>query len=116
MNPGELKHRIRIQKKTKSIDNKGHPVETWVDFGATQDRPEVFRWAKWVWLHGNEFYAAAAAMSKATANITIRYIPNLTPDMSVLYKGKRYGILPPIDNIREENKVITFKVYTIEAG
>jgi SPP1 family predicted phage head-tail adaptor len=114
INPGELNCRIRIQKKVKSINEKGQPIETWKDLGATTEKPEVPHWARWAWLHGSEFYAAAAIQSKSVADVTIRYIPGMTPDMIILYKNKRYGILAPIDNIREENKYITFKVYIVE--
>ena len=114
INPGEFSHRIRIQKKVKDVNSKGQPVESWKDLGATTEKPEVTRWAKWVWIHGSEFYAAAAIQSKSVADITIRYIPGMTPDMTILYKNKRYGILAPIDNMREKNKYITFKVYIVE--
>jgi SPP1 family predicted phage head-tail adaptor len=115
-NAGELKHRIRIQRKKTSKDAKGNIVTEWIDFGATAEKPEVYRWAKWVWLHGDEFYSASAIQSKVMANVTIRYVSGISEDMVILYNGKRYGILPPINNIKEENKIITFKVYTIEKG
>lgn len=112
--PEQLKHRIRIQKKINTVNEKKQPITEWRDLGYTAEKPEVNRWARWVWLHGNEFYEAAAVQSKTVATVTIRYIPGIEPNMSVLYKGKRYGILPPIDNIREENKFISFKVFIIE--
>lgn len=114
--PEQLKHRIRIQKKVTTRNEKLQPITDWQDVGYTIEKPEVFRWAKWVWLHGNEFFSAAAVESKTVADVTIRYIPNITADMSILYKDKRYGILPPVNNINEENKFITFKVFIIEPG
>ena len=114
--PEQLKHRIRIQRKVKTTNDKKQPITDWQDVGYKPEKPEVKRWAKWVWLHGKEFFSAAATQSKTVADVTIRYMPGLEPDMSILYKGKRYGILPPIDNIREENKFLTFKVFIIEPG
>lgn len=117
LRPEELDKRIRIQyKKVITPKETGKPVETWVDLGATPEKPVIYRWAKWEWLHGNEFWQAAAVQSKAVAQVTIRYVDGVLPDMDVIFKDNRYHILPPIDNIRECNRYITFKVYTVESG
>lgn len=117
MNPGELNKRIRIQRQKVITDiEEGLPKKKWIDLGTESEQEEIFRWAKWEWLHGNEFWKAAAINSKVVAQVTIRYIKSLKPDMRILFKGEAYSILPPIDNIREKDAYITFKVFTVESG
>lgn len=117
MNPGEFNKRVRVQKKEVVTNlETGLSAEAWPDLGATPDKPEVYRWAKWEWMHGSEFWKAAAVNSKVVAQVTMRYIKGIQPDMRVMYKDEYYQILPPINNIRERNAYISFKVSTVESG
>jgi SPP1 family predicted phage head-tail adaptor len=112
----ELKQRIRIREKTNGITEKGHPTTSWQDFGAKTPGEQVFRYAKWQWLHGNEFFQAAAVNAGVVAEVSINYVKGLKPDMRVIYKDVEYEILPPLDNILEKNRFIVFKVRSIEGG
>jgi SPP1 family predicted phage head-tail adaptor len=114
----ELRKKIRIQFKAepREKDQDGFSVEKWQDLGASSPEQIIFRSAKWQWLHGSEFWKAQAIQSKAIAEVTIRYVSGIAPDMRVLYKGKPYNIIPPIDNILEQNRFIAFKVEIVEGG
>jgi SPP1 family predicted phage head-tail adaptor len=109
----DLNVKIRIQYKTTAKNDNGFPVETWHDLGGVNPGDVIIRWAKWQWLHGSEFWAAAAVQSEVAAEVTIRYVSGITPDMRVLYKDKAYEIIPPIDNVLEQNRFIVFKVKAV---
>ena len=113
----DLNAQIRIQYKITTKDADGFPITVWRDLGSdgipTEEKP---RWAKWQWVHGSEYFQAAAVQSKAVAEVTIRYLSGVLPNMRVLYKDKAYNILPPIDNVLERKRYIVFKVEGIEEG
>ena len=114
----DLNVQICIQHKTTGKDADGFPVTIWRDLGSDDNNPTKTtpRWAKWQWIHGSEYFQAAAVQSKAVAEVTIRYIAGVQPNMRVLYQDKAYNILPPIDNVLERNRFLVFKVETIEEG
>ena len=106
MNPGELRHRIKLQKLETRVNENGFEEEMWID------HKEV--WASIKNLHGREYFEAAAVQKENTVKFTIRYLPGLDTSMKLLFKDKHYNITS-IDNIRYENKLIEIKALEVDS-
>lgn len=104
MNPGELKHRITIQKLTTTVNANGFEVEEWAEHETV--------WAAASNLHGREYYAAAAVQAENTVKFTIRYIAGLDTSMQILFQDKQYNITA-IDNIKYQNRFIEIKALEV---
>jgi SPP1 family predicted phage head-tail adaptor len=89
MNPGELRHRITIQKLVNTQDTFGQPVEQWSDV--------VTVWASVNPIVGKEFFAAETVNSEVSHKIRIRYKQNITPDMRIKFKDRYFSIQSVID-------------------
>ena len=63
-------------------------------------------WADIRTMQGREFYAAATVARIGMSRFIIRYIPGITQDMKIEFKGKLYN-LESIENDDEQNKTIT---------
>ena len=106
MNPGELRHRITLQKFTTTVNENGFEEESWIDFKTV--------WASVSNLHGKEYFEAAAVQKENIVKFIIRYLPGINNSMKILFKGKSYNIIQ-IDNIRYENKFIEIKAMEVDS-
>ena len=106
MNPGELRHRITLQKFTTTVNENGFEEEKWIDFKTV--------WASVSNLHGREYFEAAAVQKENTVKFTVRYIKDLDTSMKILFRNKQYNIIQ-IDNIRYENKYIEIKGVEVDS-
>jgi SPP1 family predicted phage head-tail adaptor len=95
MNPGELRHRITIQKLVNTQDTFGQPLEQWPNV--------VTVWASVKPIVGKEFFAAETVNSEVTHKIKIRYRAGITPDMRVKFKNRYFQIIGPPINYKELN-------------
>lgn len=106
MNPGELRHRIKLQKLETVVNENGFEDEKWINHKTL--------WASIKNLHGREYFQAAAVQKENTVKFTIRYVPGLDTSMKILFEGKYYDITQ-IDNIRYENKYIEIKGVEVDS-
>lgn len=85
LDPGELRHRITIQRPVVAQDpTTGANTTNWVNVAedvAAKIRPSSVR----------EFVAAQAMQSQVTASIVIRYRTGLTAQMRILHGSKIYN-------------------------
>jgi SPP1 family predicted phage head-tail adaptor len=85
LDPGELRHRITIQRPVMQQDPvTGELTTNWVAVAtniAAAIKPSSVR----------EFVAAQAMQSQVTARIVIRYRPGLTAQMRILHGAKIYN-------------------------
>jgi len=107
MNPGELRHRITLQKKITTTNENGFNVESWEDVKTL--------WAAATNLHGREYFAAAAVQAENTVKFTIRYLEGIDESMRILFQGRHYNITS-IDNIKYQNRYLEIKALEVEAG
>jgi SPP1 family predicted phage head-tail adaptor len=63
-------------------------------------------WASVEPLKGWEHYEARKIESKATHKIIIRYLPDVTPDMKIEFKGRIFEIEGPPINPEERNEYL----------
>ena len=106
MNPGELRHRIKLQKLETRVNQNGFEEEIWIDHKTL--------WASIKNLHGREYFQAAAVQKENTVKFIIRYFDGLDTSMKILFKGKHYDITS-IDNIRYEDKNIEIKAVEVDS-
>lgn len=104
MNIGAMRHRITIQRTVPSVNENGFEEKL----------PEVYKtvWAAVSNLHGSEFFEAAQTNAENTVKFTIRYLPEVTQDMEILFQGRKYDITA-IDNIKYRNKYLEIKAVEV---
>lgn len=103
---GELCHRIKIQKFTKTYDEYNYPTETWVDHASL--------WAKITPLSTRDLIAAQAAQSETVARLKIRYRKDIDTTMRIIHKGRIYAITSPALDDPESGNV--FCTLTLSGG
>lgn len=91
----DLRHRITIQRKSRTGDGLGGFVETWADLA------EV--WAMWSPLSGSEQMRAMRTSPEQRIKAVIRWrgdasgAPYYTPADRVIYRGRTHGVVAVID-------------------
>jgi SPP1 family predicted phage head-tail adaptor len=91
MRISDLRHRITLQRKTITRDAEGNVRETWTDVATV--------WATFEPMNSRqrEFLEASAINAESYVRFRIRYRPDVTPDMRVVYDGRQFDIVEAID-------------------
>jgi SPP1 family predicted phage head-tail adaptor len=89
MNPGDLRHRVIIQRPTETKDQYKRPATGWSDFATV--------WAAVEPLRGREFLLAQNTNTELTVRVRIRYFRGVTPGMRVVYGSRIFDIQSAID-------------------
>ncbi|MMZ49680.1 Phage head-tail joining protein [compost metagenome] len=89
MNIAKLDKRVTIQRFKKTKDKEGIPTEAWIDVATV--------WAAVEPLRGREYFAAAAVNQERTVRFRMRYRPNITAEMRLLYERRVFDIKSVID-------------------
>lgn len=90
-----LQHRITIQKCVRVIGSDGIAEESW------QHHATV--WASIEPLRGREYLQSMTVNTEVSTRIRIRYQPDITSSMRVMYNARIYNILSVI-NLKERNR------------
>lgn len=101
MRIGSLKHKIVIQTPQHIQNSVGEPSVVWEKFS------EVFAEIKPIL--GKEYMANSGLNAEITHQITIRYLPGLTPLKRILF-GDRIFNIESVINIYENNRVMQLMV------
>lgn len=94
INPGELRHRITIQKLNNSQNEYGEASELWEDI--LNVRAGIYP------ISGKEFFAAETVNSEITHKVKIRYIEGIMPNMRIKFNNRIFSIESVI-NFQERN-------------
>lgn len=94
MNPGELRHRIIIQKQITTQDTFGEQYEEWDNITTV--------WANINPISGREFFAAESVNSEITHKVRLRYREDIKPDMRVSYKGRIFRVESVINEFEKD--------------
>lgn len=90
MNPGKLRHRVTLQEYKEVLDQYGTPIDQgWQDVATI--------WASIEPIQGREYVLLQNTQSELTTRIRIRYRPEITPAMRVLYGTRVFNIQSVID-------------------
>ena len=106
-NPGEMRTRVTLQKRTVTTGTGGFQQETWSTVATV--------WAKWINVHGSEAWNAAAREAVEPATVTIRWRSDVDLTCRILKGSAGYQIVS-IDNIQERNEYLECKVQRIAEG
>lgn len=104
---GRLRHIVTFEQRQIVIDSNGEQTEDWVGClsGATFS-------AEVMPLSGRELIAAGERMSRVSARIRMRYMPNIDPAWRVLHSSTVYNIDAIILDPDTGNRWMTLQVYT----
>lgn len=100
MNPGDLRHRITLQKYITTTNEDNFATQKWQNVATV--------WAAVENLYGREYWEAAAIQKENTVKFTIRYRTDVDQTMRIVFGGKIYNIVS-VDNIKYRNKLIEIK-------
>lgn len=84
LDPGKLRHRVRIEQLVRTIDDNGDAIEVWATLATV--------WAAIEPLSAREFVASQSVQSGVSARITIRYRSDVRPSMRLIHGSKVYQI------------------------
>lgn len=84
INPGELRHRITIQKLNNSQNEYGEVSELWEDI--LNVRAGIYP------ISGKEFFAAETVNSEISHKVKIRYIEGIMPNMRIKFNNRIFSI------------------------
>lgn len=102
MNIGQLRHRIEFQRLETIYDKAGFPQkEEYVTFQKA--------WADVNDLYGKEYWNSKQNISENITVFHTRYYKNVDADCFILFKGQRYEIIEPPDNVKYLNKELKIK-------
>lgn len=91
MNPGELRHRIKIPGPSTTIENEVGKLIL-----VAGESTSV--WAKVEPLKGREYLEAQKLRPELTYRVTIRHRKNMYSDMIIEWEGRKLELIsPPID-------------------
>ncbi len=83
--PSQMRFRVDIQQKQRTIDANGITSETWVNV-ATSVPANVYA------LSGGELVAVAQTVSQYNARITIYKRSDINASMRIVFDGRNYDI------------------------
>ena len=117
INPGDLRTKIRIQKREASrrpgeISSK---IE-WIDIGNTSgaDLPRYTR-CQWSGAHGDETFSDDALQGTHFATIRLRYDPRINEICRVLLGSDAWEITS-LDDVRQQHRWMEIKLKRKAAG
>lgn len=84
LDAGKLDQRITLQSRAAGTDGMGQASGAWQDVATV--------WAQVLPLRGREFFAAAAVQQEASIKVTLRYRPDVSPSMRVIWQGVAHDI------------------------
>lgn len=88
--PGELRHRITIQKPVSTQDEFGQPTDSWDNV--------ITLWAKVEDLSGREYFIAQQVpASQVNARITIRWRVGIKSEMRIVHGDRILNIKAVLD-------------------
>lgn len=82
---GEMRHRVSIQKQTKSRDGFGDPKDVWREVVSRRSSVEP--------LVGREFFAAQERGAKVTTKLRMRYVAGVVPSMRIVWDNRWFDIV-----------------------
>ncbi len=95
MRAGDLDQRVTFQRSTLTYDTYNEPIETWADAFTVPASIKT--------TGGGEFYAAQKKNAATEALIEIRYTEKLNTRMRMVWCGRTFEILPPIDDVNAKH-------------
>lgn len=97
---GEMRHEVRIEQRTSTLDPAGQQLDAWMTIA--ERRAAIQR------APGQEIWASAQRHGRVPTVFHLRYLDGVLPEMRVVLGDRVYDILSAIDpSGRREELVIT---------
>ena len=109
MDAGAYRHKVTIQHKTETVDNRGFSTETWEDY--------YTNYAYINNLSGNERWMAAQVQMDRSVRMTFRYhkaLDDVRPEYYRIIWGSRIFTITNVDNVRYLNDTVKIDVLEVE--
>jgi len=97
MRAGSLKHQIKIQEPTKTVDSMGSHTTNWSTYISTR--------AQILPVKGMEAIEHRKLEHHNVNKFWLRYYPNITADMRIKFNKRTYEILS-VRNVEEKNRLV----------
>lgn len=91
---GKYRHSIQIQQRQSTQNGYGESAHTWNTIYTTKAFIQP--------MSGNLLFKAEEVNSEVTHKVQLRYLPNITSDMRILFNGRSF-IITSISNYLEKN-------------
>lgn len=98
---GKYRHVIQIQKMQGGQNGYGETTKDWTTIYTV--KAGIFP------LGGHEFFRAQEINAEVTHKVHFRYLPNITPDMRILFNGRQF-MITSISNYQELNRELQLLV------
>src|SRR5690554_538276 len=85
MRAGKLDRRMKLRRKTETIDDFGQPIDCLNDIATV--------WAKWVRAKGADRWTAQQVVDTAAGHFEIRYLSDITPEDEIEFDDNQYDII-----------------------
>lgn len=94
--PGEMRHRIRIERQSTAVDAAGEPLRVWALVAE--------RWASVEPLVGKEFFASQQRSGTVKTRFRLRFLAGVAPKMRIVWNNKVFDIsdVLMVDGIEHE--------------
>jgi len=93
---GKLRHRLTIEKATRTRDAHGGETMTW--------RRVANRWGSIEPLSGREQLQAQQAQSRMTHRVTMRHMESMTPHHRIKARGRTFNV-HEVGNVEERDRM-----------
>lgn len=100
-NPGELRTRVTLLRRTMTADPGGAQVPGTAVIGQA--------WVRWENVHGSEVWQAAAVAAEKAATVLLRYQPGLDTTCLVQLGSEIYEVVS-VDDIQQRHEYMELKV------
>lgn len=101
MRAGTLRHRVTLQQAETVRDAYGGTSSQFVDVATV--------WGSLEAVSGREFFSAQQVQSEVTHKLTLRFCPDVTADMRVVFGAKVFGIEAVLPDNRQTRLVLMLK-------
>jgi SPP1 family predicted phage head-tail adaptor len=91
---GKYRHVVDIQQRQFGGNEYGETTQDWTTIYTTKAGINP--------VSGNEFYRVQEVNAEITHKVYLRYLPNITPDMRILFNGRQL-MITSIVNYQERN-------------
>lgn len=108
MRAGDLRHALVIEQQQEARDGFGAVVVTWVAFATVSGSFDV--------RSGAEVFIAGQQRARSVAEATIRYLPELTSKMRVMFDGAPWNIVHIQPDAKKAMQVLTLEEGLSDGG
>lgn len=105
MKPGDLRHRVTIQRRTVTRDGFAGETEAYADIATV--------WAKVDAVGGREYYGLGQTLAESTFTVLMRYRTDVTPDVRLKWGLRYFNVLVVIPDAKMSQLTVGCKEVSV---